>query len=92
MWKILKTKFAADTQMHTLLKATKDAYLLEHNNAKRDNYWSDNSDGTGQNMLGRMLMAIRDDQPKPTGPKSLDFMEYVNLANENPHNYPIFKP
>jgi len=90
MWKILNVKFAAGTYLHHLLKATKDAYLLEHNNAKRDNYWSDNSDGSGENMLGRMLSAIRDGQPMPTGPKDADFMTYVNLAIQNPHNYQIF--
>ncbi len=92
MWKILNVKFAYGNPNHLLLKATKDAYLLEHNNAKRDNYWSDNSDGSGENMLGRMLSAIRDGQPMPTGSKSNDFMDYVNLAIQNPHNYSIFKP
>ena len=30
-----------------------------------NSYWNDNNDGTGKNMLGQMLMAIRDGKPKP---------------------------
>ncbi len=66
MWAILQVKFAQGTKERKLLNATQNAYLLEHNAKKgRDNYWSDDHDGTGSNMLGRMLMAIRDGQQCP---------------------------
>lgn len=91
MWKILNVKFAPGTSFRYLLNATYPAYLLEHNRTNRDNYWSDNSDGSGENMLGRMLSAIRDGNPMPTGLKESDFMDYVDLAIANPHGYKIFK-
>jgi predicted NAD-dependent protein-ADP-ribosyltransferase YbiA (DUF1768 family) len=43
-----------------LLLATGTAYLVEHNEVVgRDTFWSDNHDGTGQNRLGVVLMALR---------------------------------
>jgi len=59
MLKVLEAKFADKTLQAGLL-ATSDAYLLEHNAAiDRDEYWSDNHDGTGKNMLGITLMSVR---------------------------------
>lgn len=53
-------KFAQSKKLQKLLLATGSAYLVEHNEAKgRDNYWSDNGDGTGQNKLGKTLMKVR---------------------------------
>ena len=47
--------------MAEALKATGDAFLLEHNSVQgRDGVWSDNNDGTGQNWLGLQLMLVRD--------------------------------
>jgi predicted NAD-dependent protein-ADP-ribosyltransferase YbiA (DUF1768 family) len=59
MWKALIIKFS-QPKFKELLEATGVAYLLEHNQATRDNYWSDNKDGTGKNKLGQMLMIIRE--------------------------------
>lgn len=56
---VLTQKFG-DPEFQQALLATGDAYLLEHNEVKgRDDYWSDDHDGTGQNMLGKTLMALR---------------------------------
>ena len=42
------------------LLQTGSAYLLEHNAVVgRDNYWSDDHNGTGKNMLGITLMKVR---------------------------------
>lgn len=65
MWEVLEAKFSQNQEFKRLLDETKGAYLLEHNQASRDNYWSDNHDGSGKNMLGKMLMALRDGHPKP---------------------------
>lgn len=65
MWEVLQAKFAQNPAYRILLEDTKSAYLLEHNQAKRDDYWSDNHDGSGKNMLGKMLMAIRNGTPCP---------------------------
>ena len=43
-----------------VLLATGSRYLVEHNPIKgRDNYWSDDHNGTGLNRLGILLMKIR---------------------------------
>jgi len=56
---VLTQKFS-DPAFQQALLATGDAYLLEHNEVKgRDDYWSDDHDGAGQNMLGNTLMALR---------------------------------
>ena len=39
------------------LIATSDAELLEH--TKNDHYWADGGDGSGKNMLGKILMETR---------------------------------
>lgn len=60
----LEAKFKAkgNEQFKEALKATRDAYLLEHNNtADRDYIWSDNHKGDGANWLGLQLMLLRDE-------------------------------
>jgi ribA/ribD-fused uncharacterized protein len=84
MWEVLNAKFSQNPDLLALLKATGGAYLMEHNQASRDDYWSDNHDGTGKNMLGKMLMALRDGKPKPKVNDSSDastvkaFAQYAN--------------
>ena len=61
MRQVLAAKFA-DKALADGLLLTGGSYLLEHNETTgRDDYWSDNSDGTGKNMLGLTLMALRSD-------------------------------
>jgi len=84
MWEVLHAKFSQNPDLMALLQATDSAYLMEHNQASRDNYWSDNHDGSGKNMLGKMLMALRDGKPKPKVNDSSDaatvkaFSQYAN--------------
>lgn len=85
MWQVLSAKFQQNSGLAQLLQETKGAYLLEHNEAKRDDYWSDNSDGTGKNMLGKMLMAIRDGTPCPPPNDAADqhkVKAYAHYANQ----------
>ena len=57
---VLADKFAPGTPLAAALLATGQAYLVEHNPVKgRDDVWSDNHDGSGQNKLGRLLMERR---------------------------------
>ncbi len=59
MRKILVAKFNNPFHKEMLL-ATGSSYLVERNPKKgRDTFWSDDSDGTGKNMLGKLLMQIR---------------------------------
>jgi N-glycosidase YbiA len=50
------------TQHHDLkekLLSTEDALLVEH--TENDNYWGDGGDGSGKNMLGKILMSVREE-------------------------------
>lgn len=47
MWQILNIKFS-DPSLLAMLKATGKTFLIEHNEASRDDYWSDNSTGVGK--------------------------------------------
>ncbi len=58
MRKALLAKFTQHPELKTLLLSTGTAKLIEH--TPNDDYWGDGGDGTGQNMLGRMLMDIRE--------------------------------
>lgn len=59
MYEVLLEKFS-DPELRAALLATGDAYLNEHNPVVgRDAIWSDNYDGTGLNLLGTLLMYVR---------------------------------
>ena len=51
-------KFSQHNDLRKLLLSTGDAKLIEH--TENDDYWGDGGNGKGKNMLGRILMSIRD--------------------------------
>jgi ribA/ribD-fused uncharacterized protein len=51
-------KFTQHEQLRELLLSTGEATIVEH--TANDRYWGDGGDGTGQNMLGQILMDIRE--------------------------------
>ena len=53
----LRAKFSQHHQLRTLLLGTGCAQLIEH--TRNDSYWGDGGDGSGQNMLGKLLMQVR---------------------------------
>lgn len=57
---LLKIKFS-NGYLKKMLLDTGDKYLVKHSICKGDGFWSDDSDGYGQNVLGHMLMQIRGD-------------------------------
>ena len=50
-------KFAQHPKLLGLLLSTGEAEIVEH--TKNDAYWGDGGDGSGKNMLGRILMEVR---------------------------------
>ena len=54
----LSAKFEQHDDLRSLLLETGDAVLVEH--TTNDSYWGDGGDGSGKNMLGRLLMEVRD--------------------------------
>ena len=58
----LKAKFTQNKDLEALLVGTGNAKLIEH--TSNDKYWGDGDDGSGQNMLGRLLMELREELKK----------------------------
>lgn len=50
-------KFSQHEDLRMLLLSTGDATIVEHTD--NDAYWGDGGDGSGKNMLGRILMDVR---------------------------------
>jgi ribA/ribD-fused uncharacterized protein len=59
MREAVRAKFTQHPELTELLLATGDAVLVEH--TTNDSYWGDGGDGGGKNMLGRILMQVRDE-------------------------------
>lgn len=57
MRKAVKAKFTQHKNLAEILLSTGDAILVEH--TINDAYWADGGDGTGKNMLGKILVEIR---------------------------------
>jgi ribA/ribD-fused uncharacterized protein len=59
MHEALLAKFTQHPELRRQLLETGDARIVEH--TARDRYWGDGGDGSGRNMLGRLLMRVRDE-------------------------------
>lgn len=57
MREAVEAKFRQHPELKALLLSTGDSELVEH--TQRDAYWGDGGDGSGRNMLGRILMDLR---------------------------------
>ncbi|WP_020472787.1 NADAR family protein [Zavarzinella formosa] len=62
MRQAVRAKFTQHEELKTLLLATGDAKLVEH--TENDSYWGDGGDGSGKNMLGQLLMKLREELRK----------------------------
>jgi ribA/ribD-fused uncharacterized protein len=59
MLEALRAKFSQNEDLKEILLGTGDATLVEH--TKNDKYWGDGGDGSGKNMLGKLLMQVREE-------------------------------
>jgi ribA/ribD-fused uncharacterized protein len=57
MREAVSAKFQQYPHLVSLLLSTDDAEIVEH--TVNDSYWGDGGDGTGRNMLGRILVEVR---------------------------------
>lgn len=55
----VRAKFEQHDDARATLLGTGDALLVEH--TENDRYWGDGGDGSGKNMLGQILMQVRDE-------------------------------
>ena len=58
MYAAVRAKFTQHTDLREILLFTGTALLVEH--TENDDYWGDGGDGSGRNMLGRILMEVRE--------------------------------
>ena len=58
MREALRAKFTQNDELKKILLETGDAELVEH--TANDRYWGDGGDGSGRNMLGKLLMELRE--------------------------------
>jgi ribA/ribD-fused uncharacterized protein len=58
MREAVRAKFTPHEELRVLLLSTGSAKLVEH--TANDAYWGDGGDGSGRNMLGRILMEMRE--------------------------------
>lgn len=59
MKEALIAKFNQHNDLKSKLLSTGDAKLIEH--TENDSYWADGGNGSGKNMLGILLMEIREE-------------------------------
>ncbi len=57
MREAVRAKFAQHADLREILLATGDAVIVEH--TENDAYWGNGGDGSGKNMLGKILMEVR---------------------------------
>ena len=59
MYDAIYAKFTQNSTLKDVLLSTGDKLLVEH--TKNDFYWGDGGDGSGKNMLGTLLMKLRNE-------------------------------
>lgn len=59
MYTAIKAKFTQHKDLNQLILSTGDRKIVEH--TKNDNYWGDGGDGSGKNLLGILLMKLREE-------------------------------
>ena len=57
MYEALYAKFTQHPDLRLMLLNTKEKELCEH--CSNDFYWADGRDGSGKNILGKLLMKVR---------------------------------
>ena len=59
MHEAVLAKFTQHDDLREILLNTGDAEIVEH--TANDRYWGDGGDGRGKNMLGKILMRVREE-------------------------------
>ena len=59
MRRAVLAKFTQHAELRDTLLRTGDAMLVEH--TRNDSYWGDGGDGRGRNMLGQILVSVREE-------------------------------
>ncbi len=62
MYEAVKAKFTQHADLKENILSTGDSTIIEHTD--NDRYWADGGDGSGKNMLGQILMRVREELRK----------------------------
>ena len=91
----LKYKFIQNSNLRQMLLQTGDSTIVEH--TSHDSYWGDGGDGSGKNVLGLLLMELRNElrQSEQYGGTKQDdtsiyykkYLKYKQKYNELKNNY-----
>ncbi|MCW8333794.1 GTP cyclohydrolase II [Vibrio paucivorans] len=80
MEKIVKEKFYQNPQLAHYLVNTGDRDLKEHSH--KDAFWGDGGDGKGQNILGKILMQVRQELQQQSPYNLVTFIESAKLPTQ----------
>lgn len=80
----VRAKVYQHARIMSILLSTGDCNLVEH--TTNDAYWADNGDGSGKNMLGVILMEVRNSLPEYDG----QFFLPQWIAYPGVHPYDMF--
>jgi ribA/ribD-fused uncharacterized protein len=59
MYEVVLAKFTQHADLREILLATGEVKIVEH--TENDSYRGDGGDGSGKNMLGQILMRVREE-------------------------------
>ena len=82
MYKAVKAKFLQNHEMKSVLLNTGSLPIIEH--TANDNYWADGGDGSGKNMLGLILMRVRDELNLISSEPDLIFPPWIAFPAVDP--------
>lgn len=74
MKRALHLKFTQHDDLRRKLLQTRNRELIEH--TRNDNFWGDGGDGSGKNILGKLLMELRNNLRYSDNPKPPDFKSF----------------
>jgi hypothetical protein len=66
MRRAVRSKFEQYAELKSLLLATGAAEIIEH--TENDSYWGDGGNGSGKNLLGVILMQVREELRRASSP------------------------
>ncbi|GMK37184.1 hypothetical protein PCCS19_02370 [Paenibacillus sp. CCS19] len=76
----IKAKVIHHESIRNILLSTGNCILVEH--TKNDSYWADGGDGSGMNMLGKILMEVRDSLTEYS--REFYLPQWLTYPNEDP--------
>lgn len=84
MKEALLSKFTQHPKLRKEILLTGNSLIVEH--TKNDYYWGDGGDGSGQNILGKLLMELRSDLQEISDNVDLVLPPWIAFPNISQHD------